>query len=78
MSDLRTRILEVEADDNTGRLARALEAVAELHKPYEWSFGYEPVTSCMHCASLGMTEESAEYPCPTVQAIQDELGSDDE
>lgn len=35
MTDLQTRILEVEADDDTGRLARALEAVMELHKPSE-------------------------------------------
>ena len=29
MTDLQTRILEVESDDDTGRLARALEAVTK-------------------------------------------------
>lgn len=75
--DLETRILEVEADDDTGRLARALEAVLDLHRPYEWIFRYEPITSCMHCAHISTVEHK--YPCPTVKAITDVLkGADDE
>ena len=34
MPDLQTRILEVEADDNTGSLARALEAVLDVLDDY--------------------------------------------
>lgn len=30
MTDLQTRILEIEADDDTGSLARALEAVLDV------------------------------------------------
>ena len=81
MSDLQTRILEVEANDDTGSLARALEAVLELHKPFNWSFSagdqVYTITSCQECARLGADEEDTIYPCQTVQAITDTLGDDD-
>ena len=51
----------------------AIRAVLELHKPYEWSFGWGPVYSCTECSRLGGNpgkEEEAEWPCPTVQAIE--------
>ena len=49
----------------------ALEAVLDLHRPYEWLFRYEPITSCMHCAHISTVEHK--YPCSTVRAITDAL-----
>jgi hypothetical protein len=46
-------------DGNDPRVARALRAVVELHKP---DYGM-----CMTC-------EMTDYPCPTIQAIKKELG----
>lgn len=53
---------------------RALQAVLELHRPFEWSFGYGPVTSCKGCADQGVPQEKAEWPCPTVRAIREVYG----
>jgi hypothetical protein len=49
----------------------ALRAVVELHKPVQ-SYMFEEKT-CSHCSS---EEDRSEilYPCPTIQAIQKELG----
>lgn len=57
-------------------LVAALEAVLDLHQPFEWSFGFGPVQSCKHCAEQGANEEKAHYPCPTVQAVTEALGGD--
>ena len=48
----------------------ALRAVVELHKPFT-PMSIDRVL-CMHC-SLGSQYE-VEYPCPTIQAIDRELG----
>lgn len=53
------------------RLNLALRAVVELHKPVQsYMFDEE---SCSHCSS---EEDRSEilYPCPTIQAIEEELG----
>jgi NAD-dependent dihydropyrimidine dehydrogenase PreA subunit len=42
----------------------ALRAVLELHKPMETN--YIDIETCTGC-------EEAEYPCPTIQAIEKEL-----
>lgn len=42
----------------------ALRAVVELHKPFDFTWG-EPFTACQ-CGEM--------YPCPTIQAIEKELG----
>lgn len=42
----------------------ALRAVVELHKPVETN--YIDIETCTGC-------EEAEYPCPTIQAIEKEL-----
>lgn len=42
----------------------ALRAVLELHKPVETN--YIDIETCTGC-------EEAEYPCPTIQAIEKEL-----
>jgi hypothetical protein len=49
----------------------ALRAVVELHKPVQsYMFDEE---ACSHCSS---EEDRSEilYPCPTIQAIEKELG----
>lgn len=48
----------------------AIRAVLEMHRPYEWSFGYGPVQSCAECSRLSGNEGDSMYPCPTVQAIE--------
>ena len=49
----------------------ALRAVVELHKPYETP-DYDVIT-CDHCGQLNSAED-VPYPCPTIQAIEKELG----
>jgi len=46
----------------------ALRAVVELHKPTGWfeDTGYAD-QECVHC-------DNGSYPCPTIQAIEKELG----
>ena len=46
---------------------QALRAVVELHKPNVFSIG-RPL--CIACAGFNSTT----YPCPTIQAIEKELG----
>lgn len=69
----------VDAHNTLPAALSAIEAVLELHKPYEWSFGYGPVYSCTECSRLGGNlgkEEEAEWPCPTVQAIEGAIKSE--
>lgn len=56
------------------RLFAAVEAVAQLHTPFDWDFGFGPVTSCRACVIQGASQEAAEYPCPTVRAVLGPLG----
>ncbi|MFZ4487503.1 MAG: hypothetical protein ACOYO9_13025 [Candidatus Nanopelagicales bacterium] len=46
---------------------QALRAVVELHKPFDFKMGDENFTSCQGCGE-------ADYPCPTIKAIEKELG----
>ena len=50
---------------------KALRAVVKLHKPVQ-SYMFEE-EACSHCSS---EEDRLEilYPCPTIQAIEKELG----
>lgn len=52
-------------------MASALRAVVELHKPVQ-SYMFEE-EACLHCSS---EEDRSEilYPCPTIKAIEKELG----
>lgn len=65
-------------------LARALMAVVELHKPkllkrfylgdemgYKRLYGDEPEYICGLCST---NDADIKYPCPTIQAIEKELG----
>jgi len=49
-------------------LSQALEAVVELHKPNENN-------QCPECEYYYIDEiKYCDYPCPTIQAIEKELG----
>ena len=52
--------------ENVFAVAKAFRAVAELHKPIE---GHEHLCDGC-CFDYGVTA----YPCPTIQAIEKELG----
>lgn len=54
----RVRVLEAQK-----------QAALELHQPFEWSFGFGPVKSCRHCASLGADEALSAWPCATFRAL---------
>lgn len=67
--------------DTTHQLREALRAVVELHKPIKWNapdgrtIG-EPFYDCAVCFEEQgeyMSPRQAEYPCPTIQAIEKEL-----
>lgn len=49
----------------------ALRAVVELHKPENTILGGQPV--CEECTQ-GAFVRLTTYPCPTIQAIEKELG----
>ena len=59
-------------------LSKALRAVVELHEP-EWVLPQiilrdtkpEPIAICTHCSDEQWRKS---YPCPTIQAIEKELG----
>ena len=50
--------------------AKALLAIVELHKPYDNSYDIDG--SDLRCSECGQGFEY--YPCPTIQAIEKELG----
>jgi hypothetical protein len=55
----------------------ALRAVVELHKPFETTPPWEYVKymACDACESwTNAGEYNLPYPCPTIQAIEKELG----
>ena len=58
----------------------ALRAVVELHKPEYWENIYDPSwngNDCSICVTDGNLEvpsSKIRYPCPTIQAIEKELG----
>ncbi len=58
------RRLDVAYYNGDPQSMRALRAVVELHKPEHSIAGYR----CTHC-TLEVT-----YPCPTIRAIEKELG----
>ena len=49
---------------------KALRAVVELHIPYGIDKYPELQSYCLHCDHL----QSEVWPCPTIQAIEKELG----
>lgn len=74
--ELLTKIDSQEARWSDWKTYKALRAVVELHKPLYYRKG-EIETKGAHCdeCSKGSHGENAvEYPCPTIQAIEKELG----
>ena len=61
--------LRAEADDERDAALSTIAKVEGLHQPFEWSFGFGPVTSCKGCADQGVPQENASWPCPTVRAL---------
>ena len=59
---------------------KALRAVVELHKPEYWENIHDPSwngNECSVCFTDGNLETPSariDYPCPTIQAIEKELG----
>jgi len=47
---------------------KALLAVVELHKPVEGDLTDSPI-----CDACSISDYEADYPCPTIQAIEKEL-----
>jgi hypothetical protein len=66
-----TELQSVEDFEGT-KMLKALRAVVELHKPIEneGRFGAKYLWCC-HCWD---GENDVEYPCPTIQAIEKDLG----
>ena len=70
----------VQHFDSKPRVHSALRAVVELHKPEYWENIHDSSWNgldCSVCVSVGTLEDPSykiEYPCPTVQAIEKELG----
>lgn len=50
----------------------ALRAVVEVHKPWNTDRFGEPIDVCVGC--FDVTDDFIVYPCPTIQAIEKELG----
>ena len=74
LEGVRSLISDIPADYGQYDLLNALEAVINLHKPEEgWGTNF-----CGVC--YGISEEDnfhpypRKYPCPTIQAIEKELG----
>ena len=54
--------------------AKALRAVVELHKPIEPHIYLEEDEKYLICNVCMEFDEDIKYPCPTIQAIEKELG----
>ena len=56
-------------------LSKALRAIVELHKPIISTAYPEFLGICLACTPLSLNfYEATRYPCPTIQAIEKELG----
>ena len=60
-------------------LSKALRAVVELHKPEYWENIHDPnwngneCSVCFTDGNLEVPSARIDYPCPTIQAITDNL-----
>ena len=60
--------------------AKALRAVVKLHKPEYWENIHDPnwngneCSVCFTDGNLEIPSARIDYPCPTIQAIEKELG----
>jgi hypothetical protein len=69
ISDLNKYVMLVEEAGMpaTAKMAAIIRAVVELHKP-------EPMITNSYCIACTINLETVSYPCPTIQAIEKELG----
>ena len=66
--ELTIRIIKLsEKNDENWKFYPALRAVVELHRPQPTTIPSDP--KCDACSGL----DWADYPCPTIQAIEKEL-----
>lgn len=72
---LLVKLMVMDADESEqtrlSKTTQALRAVVELHSD---NYG-----QCFYCADLnyskeGLNDQDTSYPCPTIQAIEKELG----
>lgn len=70
--------LSHQARTEIPRLTEALEAVLGAHESFELSWGYGPVEFCKQCSNQGVPQEQAEWPCPTVKAIEAKLSEEED
>ena len=59
---------------NGGPLYQALRAVVELHKPEQFVIGMSTKDGVTHVRVVCTHCELVNYPCPTIQAIDKEMG----
>ena len=60
-----------------GKIGDALRAVVVLHKPYipmDNETGDYSVLAYCNCSKAFNERDAITYPCPTIQAIEKELG----
>ena len=67
IADARTRLPQALA---------ALQAVLDMHRPSTADTGEEEILFCPECFDVEDVGEVDTWPCPTVQAIQNALGTD--
>ena len=73
-----TELQSIDENFEGTKMLKALRAVVELHKP-EWVLlkivlqgtKPDPVAICSHCSDEQWRKS---YPCPTIEAIEKELG----
>ena len=70
--ELLTKLNPVITVANITKQYHALRAVVELHKPWNTDRFGEPIDVCVGC--FDVTDDFIVYPCPTIQAIEKELG----
>ena len=64
----------IEEEASYQKLINVLRAVVELHKPYTYTnYLKQELQFCSVC-EVGNPPDSYPYPCPTIQAIEKELG----
>ena len=69
-----------EMNSSVYKWQQALRAVVELHKPEYWENIHDPnwngneCSVCFTDGNLEIPSARIDYPCPTIQAIEKELG----
>ena len=73
--ELLAELTDIEPVYARATLYSALRAVVELHKPIISTAFPEFLGICLTCSPPSLNfYEATRYPCPTIQAIEKELG----